>query len=416
MLPNVVIEYILIRVFTIYGEFQLRKQRQTPLWVKALFLPFPILVDMTIYSFTAYPELYSPALLQGIKTLGNFLEIASRQAIFASGIWGTIVVTAFCDFLAGVSILCRYLIFNGMGISVENYTVDCFQWLPAFVFMITGCLVYGIVIPWVKRYKKFMDDPGGLLKAMGFFYLLPCLFFLRPAEIIDFSKESGLMISGITFLSILGFGWLYLMAYRRGIAKENHYLALHTELFAEHTQVLREQRQLMKLYQRFSGERDGQSDVIWKGAEDAGVLPGKMELLDLVLQNKKKQCEREGILFAIDMQENDIPLKMPEIQFLTVFYNLFQNALEAADKCTGNSRYISLSIGTEVGQLHLSLKNGRLPGKSVGIWRTSKKDTKNHGLGMKIVRDLVKSNDGQMYYMEETDSFGVEVFLPEQDV
>ena len=102
-----------------------------------------------------------------------------------------------------------------------------------------------------------------------------------------------------------------------------------------------------------------------------------------------------------------------EIDLTTIFANLLDNAIEAELK--EKERYVSVEITRQKRNLFIKVENSI----SEPVFhnnpslRTIKKDTNNHGIGIKSVRKLVQGMDGFCLWEEYENCFSVTVMLPE---
>ena len=76
------------------------------------------------------------------------------------------------------------------------------------------------------------------------------------------------------------------------------------------------------------------------------------------------------------------------------------NAIEAAEQT--EEKEVSLSLEKQQGYLKIVLKNSKLqemePLKTQ--FKTTKRNKKNHGIGNRIIRDIVSNYDGRIHYEE----------------
>ena len=99
-----------------------------------------------------------------------------------------------------------------------------------------------------------------------------------------------------------------------------------------------------------------------------------------------------------------------------MFSNLLDNAIEACEKIPEPSkRFIHLRVRTKHGFLSCSVHNSKAGASSFDgkIYRTSKKDSKNHGYGLSNLQDLVTRYHGTLDIQESPDEFSVVFILPQ---
>ena len=94
--------------------------------------------------------------------------------------------------------------------------------------------------------------------------------------------------------------------------------------------------------------------------------------------------------------------------------NLFDNAIEASAKIPEEERKIDFKISSDATALLFEISNtfdGKLSENSEGEPETSKTDRKNHGIGLKAVREIVSRYDGTVVLRQENNIFTVKAIL-----
>ena len=99
-----------------------------------------------------------------------------------------------------------------------------------------------------------------------------------------------------------------------------------------------------------------------------------------------------GVVPAAGVRDEDL---------CTVLSNLLDNAIEACEKLSGGD--ITVDCGTKNSFLLLSVENPAPTGSDPS--QTSKKDRKNHGLGLKNVKQVLKNCNGHLTLTQENGRF-----------
>ena len=100
------------------------------------------------------------------------------------------------------------------------------------------------------------------------------------------------------------------------------------------------------------------------------------------------------------------------MDFCIVLFNLFDNAIEASGKVNGD-RLIKLDIFQKKSYLVVRIQNtvdGNVLADNPEL-KTTKKDNKNHGVGLNTIKDIVKRYNGIFETEEENNMFQVDVWL-----
>lgn len=117
------------------------------------------------------------------------------------------------------------------------------------------------------------------------------------------------------------------------------------------------------------------------------------EVLDALLTIKGKECMEKNIPFYIEIGNRDVG-KIQEMDMVSLFYNLLDNAMEANEKIKEGERGIWLFIDNQEGELQIEVRN-YIVGNQIPDFRTKKRNRKEHGLGMEIIMDVIKKYNGK---------------------
>ena len=309
----------------------------------------------------------------------------------------------------------RFGTYKLLGLNLENYTAGNFRIMPLLILIVFGILVHFTLVRWLHRFRNGLNHPGKILKIMNLFYWIPSLVAVRPMDAIDLSNSMVVVVSSITGLAVVLFGWAYMVGYRRQISKENHYLAMQAELFNEHCELLQEQMEFANMCRGYLQNGDfSMPDIEYL---ESSCCTGKdvfteNSMFNTAICNKIKQCEPEQVKVTVELDGFQLPPEIEDIHLLTIFYNLFDNALEAAVQCESNEKYICIRGITQADAVHLAIGNSMSPDRKPekGLF-TTKKDKANHGLGLQIVRDITKRYRGQLLLRQEPGRFTAEAVL-----
>ena len=140
-----------------------------------------------------------------------------------------------------------------------------------------------------------------------------------------------------------------------------------------------------------------------------GVFTG-VPVLDCLILEKERKCEERGIKFTkqvICLSDTNIS----EYDLVSLFANLLDNAMEAAE-CTENPM-IDLNIEIRKGYLKITISNA----KSLSVmplqnnFMTTKRDGGKHGIGNRIIREIVENRDGRIQYEDKGNYMRVAVLM-----
>lgn len=133
--------------------------------------------------------------------------------------------------------------------------------------------------------------------------------------------------------------------------------------------------------------------------------------IDAILDYKHQQMEKYGIQFSSDIELYTLPITGED--FMIVWGNLLDNAIEAARKCEAEERKIHLLIKNVNEMFMLRIRNTCLekPKKDGKRFVTTKEDLIYHGWGTANVKQIVESAGGEIEYSCEGNWFEVNILI-----
>lgn len=136
-------------------------------------------------------------------------------------------------------------------------------------------------------------------------------------------------------------------------------------------------------------------------------------VLDAIIDNYRREMGSKNIEFHWDgacrLSGTDIDL----FDLCTVFENILVNAIEACEKISSN-RKVSIfvqMINKKLCIIEKNTMNGNLVLDKEGGPVTTKTDKKNHGLGIKNIRDVVTKHDGMIKFKSEDGWFEIALHI-----
>ena len=170
-----------------------------------------------------------------------------------------------------------------------------------------------------------------------------------------------------------------------------------------------------------NGEYACAEDYIFRMDESMGgfelTLRTGNPVTDVIVNDKRQQCEDQGIPFRTDFHYPDSG-SFDAFDVGIVLQNLLQNALEACEKISEGERFISLAGRRKGRFLLIEVKNsfaGDLVFGADGLPVTDKKtDVSMHGIGLSSVRRIAEKYMGEMEVCPENQIFRVTVMVQEK--
>jgi len=122
-----------------------------------------------------------------------------------------------------------------------------------------------------------------------------------------------------------------------------------------------------------------------------------IEVLDYLITQEKKKAEQRNIKFQIETQRIDA-LPFSDLEIVSVFGNLLDNAIEAFENTKIEERWIHLLIKKQHSMFFLEIVNNLEKEKNKRKEKNAEKSKKGglHGYGLINVRQIVERHKGEM--------------------
>lgn len=139
-----------------------------------------------------------------------------------------------------------------------------------------------------------------------------------------------------------------------------------------------------------------------------------ISIIDNVIALEKRKLQEQNIEFQLDADVTDII--MDEMDFIILFENVFNNAIEAAAKCT-EKRKIKVFIKNINDTLLFKVWNtsSKSPAVKGEKFLTDKNDSSGHGWGIQSVRYIVEKYEGEVIFRYDDDFFEVVITISKGD-
>lgn len=134
-------------------------------------------------------------------------------------------------------------------------------------------------------------------------------------------------------------------------------------------------------------------------------------MADAILNSKLTLAEERKVQVVCDAYLPE-HLFIPDIDLCILLGNILDNALESCDKQEVSKRFIRIYIAQAKEQLYLSIQNASMEVIDMHQKLYISKKRGNHGLGLKRVEAVVEKWNGFLNISQEAGIFAVEVILP----
>lgn len=137
-------------------------------------------------------------------------------------------------------------------------------------------------------------------------------------------------------------------------------------------------------------------------------------MADAVISSAVQKCAEKNIKFDFTGTLPDNCF-VDDVSLTCIFSNILNNAVEACERVTDSSAFISLEVYNKSGCVVISCKNSkRLSEAPEGSHFSTLKKDSGHGFGVKIIKDVVASYDGVISFEDSGEVFEVSLLLPQK--
>ncbi len=132
-------------------------------------------------------------------------------------------------------------------------------------------------------------------------------------------------------------------------------------------------------------------------------------IADIVITQKAELAEKAGVKLSVTGVMGEVNIKRTDMSSL--ISNLLDNAIEAAAKCQGG--FVQLKVKMQGDYIYISTLNSiaKMPVIVGTDFVTTKPDRENHGMGIKIIKDIVHRYNGEFDFSAENGVITIYVLL-----
>lgn len=250
-------------------------------------------------------------------------------------------------------------------------------------------------------------------------------------------EQQYLILLFLALISFAGLLWTaVILARQRRLEEQSMYEQMNRNYYEameqQHFEIRRLRHDMANHLQALAALQDTRREAYIQTLLEDGAMTRNLKYcgdstVNAVLSVKAAVMEKLGIEFVYRL---DIPeeLSISRTDVCALFANALDNAVEACEKLSGEKRRITLESRIQKGLFALSVKNP-LPGEELrgeykegkagfrgfkggALPETTKRDFKNHGLGLKSIREIVKRREGNMEIQTEDGMFELFLYFP----
>lgn len=361
--------------------------------------------------------------------IGDWDNILPTEAVFLGIVWLACQGSFLKKLTIGMMLSHTVFAINAL---IDNFFV---RWETSlYMDMFLGMRVFAAIILYLGT-KKFAPEKGYELPAAMWRLLI--LLTLMPMGIVlstvllssemyvDLPNENMyFMLLTLAVVSFIGLLWAVRVLVKQKQLeqqvmteeiRQNYYDALERQHFeirrmkhdlANHLQIL----QALPEEQRMTYIQELIHNPALAGTLDYCGDP----TVNAVLSVKDAQMNQREIAWERTLE---IPSELPfeKADICALFANALDNAMEACMELDVSQRSVILEGRVRKGLLAVSVKNACV-GQGDGVLeqfpQTTKKDARNHGYGLRSIKEIVERYHGEMEVKKEDGAFELFFYLP----
>ncbi len=134
------------------------------------------------------------------------------------------------------------------------------------------------------------------------------------------------------------------------------------------------------------------------------------KIIDAIMYNKILICRKMHITVYTEIVVPE-HITVDDIDLISIYTNLFDNAIEACTKLHDNEKQIEIRSRIIHDYLVITIENSYDPQTLKDDFSTTKKDTHHHGIGTKIIKMITKKYHGQLTVKKTDHSIEFQITL-----
>lgn len=377
-----------------------------------LFLVWVIaVIIMTQWDLTAWPKILIQILI--LVVIGKFVY---RCSILKLSFYGILYV--FALFLSEEVIIGIWNIYNrpmlADNIIYEDFIISLVIAMKAFYFLII--MILKKIVSKNKEERNFKEFVPILCIGIPFLLIMECLNILMPQ--IHGTTERVFYLLTCTailfsFIYVLIFLQKYLKMERMAQAEKAALYELQVR-YGYYEKRREDEERVRKIYHDLKNhllllKNDKAVTSITKKIEsyESYIMTGN-EFLDIIISEKIKMAQKSNIFVECDIDFR-AGVFIEALDISTIFGNLIDNAIEAAEKVEESEKYMFIKVQKKEGFIIIVIKNSM---QGIFLNRTSKSNKTFHGYGLTNVKRAIKKYYGDINIDSNNKEFVISIVIP----
>lgn len=328
---------------------------------------------------------------------------------------------------------------NHIGIFRENVYADNVIYLSSS--MITMIVISTIII--LKK-KRFFDCTRVIKWLQGWIpimVLIMAIFLLFTIAGLNYAntklenEKFAIFVSVVSTiaLSSVGFLGVFLIYFRNTNEKMEEFIEIErnwNKMSINNYQLLLEKEEDTRRYRHDLNNhliclRElAQSQKLYLINNYIDIMQGQMNVIQHKCYNIGNEVLNAILNYYLPMVANDVKITVTgccsenlginNMDLCTIFSNLIQNAVEGLCFDGTDEKYLMVHINQGNDYIKVIIRNSIYPeqkDQKVAVFKSKKSDSKNHGIGLRNVKETVKKNHGQFQITIEDNEVVSQVIL-----
>lgn len=328
------------------------------------------------------------------------------------------------------SIFCIYTCLLTLSIDIILSFLNVFTTEASIIkIIIVNLLIYISIRLFVKQLSELLQGlPNKTTSILVYMIIVTVVIFFSNNFIMNDNINIYFRISNLIFIYIVFFGFLYAL---HDISKQYKYLSDLQRISTTKnlmSDYMEKQIQTLSSMKKIKHDLDGTLQLLNNLLDKNETQKAKEYLQSKVnsIHTISNVNEYTGNIY-IDIILNDFIIKHDCIKFeisslglqlyviesdeiIVLLLNLLKNAIEATEKLEESEKIIKMKIRGNKDTLYLEISNS-YDGIINRNFLTRKSDKTYHGLGLKIINDIVKKQNGILDIDTNNNIFKVKIIL-----
>lgn len=315
--------------------------------------------------------------------------------------------------MLGTEFLAMNVLTVVMNTELKDYKITDFMF---FLFIFISKMLYFLACQ-VLSHFKFLFNKNTNTKTPVWLIIYPlctmfvCVLLWNISFNYQFSNSIKVTVIITCIMSIVAIAATYLL-YNQSVKKELEVFKLQTELDRmnideayykvldhqneELKKIVHDEKNHLTVIKSLTDNEEISNyvDEIYnnlKRYSTSGNTNNKM--LDLIINKYRLLCEADDIRFDVIIRTANLSF-IENTDLTALLSNILDNAIESARKTVGRSIELSINKANNFDMLTCVNSCDTKPEEISGILKTTKSNKKTHGIGTKIIKQIVEKYNG----------------------